>query len=362
MSISLLQAYVPLLVWPSLGLLLFRVLPDDFPRRLGRGLYWLGIPLEIFALAHQTDFSQNTSLAPLFTVIALGIGLMLAMIALRLMLWTESTNADPDTAESAPLAQNFFTENVSPSLAAALKLSDQKSFTWRDKPRQGSFVLSSMISNTGFVGLAIVPAFVSAPYLGWVVFYSVTHNVVGTYGVGVFIASWFGRGFHAQSRWQQLKDVVTVPSLWAFLLGYASNGWSFPALAEITLQRSVWCVIPMALLLMGMRLSQLEGIRSLKLAVVPVLLKVVMLPGLVGAVAIASHLPTEACLVLVLMSGMPSAFAGLILAEEYGLDRELAASSIALSTGALLITLPLWVAIIERLVLWGISRPTIPGT
>jgi len=46
-----------------------------------------------------------------------------------------------------------------------------------------------------------------------------------------------------------------------------------------------------------------------------------------------------------LMSGMPSAFAGLILAEEYELDRDLIASSIALSTGALLMTIPLWLGL-----------------
>ena len=45
------------------------------------------------------------------------------------------------------------------------------------------------------------------------------------------------------------------------------------------------------------------------------------------------------------MSGMPTAFAGLILAEEYDLDRELTASSVALSTGALLITIPLWLTL-----------------
>ncbi len=46
---------------------------------------------------------------------------------------------------------------------------------------------------------------------------------------------------------------------------------------------------------------------------------------------------------MVLMSGMPSAFAGLILAEEYNLDRDLIASSIIISTVLLLLMLPLWV-------------------
>jgi hypothetical protein len=219
--------------------------------------------------------------------------------------------------------------------------------TWADKPRQGSFVLAAMLGNTGFVGLAIVPTLVSGPYLGWAVFYSVTQNVVGTYGLGVYLASWFGRGAHAQSRWQQLRDVVTVPSLWAFGLGSASQAWAWPPLVEDGLHQSVWLVIPVALVLMGLRLSQLQGWSSLKPALLPATLKVLVLPTLVGAVAWGSGLPRNAVLVLVLMSGMPSAFAGLILAEEYDLDRELVAASIALSTGLLLLTIPLWLLILS---------------
>jgi len=42
------------------------------------------------------------------------------------------------------------------------------------------------------------------------------------------------------------------------------------------------------------------------------------------------------------MAGMPSAFASLILAEEYDMNRDLAASSIALSTIVLLFMIPVW--------------------
>jgi predicted permease len=345
MSNSLLQAYLPLLVWPGLGLLLFKILPDEFPRFLGRGLYWVGIPLEIFALAHQTDFSDNTGLAPLFTVIALVIGLALALASLRLVRWASLRHTPAEGLAVADVS-------AAPS-SPAPPSSELPTIDWTKPSRQGSFVLSSMIGNTGFVGLAVVPAFVSTSYVGWVVFYSVTQNVVGTYGLGVFIASWFGRRLYAQSRWQQLQDVITVPSLWAFCLGYLSHRWVFPDLAETGLHYAVWTVIPVALLLMGMRLSQLKGWESLRLAVVPALLKVLILPAVVGGIAIAVGLPGEACLVLVLMSGMPSAFAGLILAEEYELDRELIASSIALSTIALLVTLPLWLTIFAWLPTWG---------
>ena len=46
-----------------------------------------------------------------------------------------------------------------------------------------------MISNTGFVGLGDCSGFLSAPaYLGWVVFYSVTHKRCGhLWGGGIHL-------------------------------------------------------------------------------------------------------------------------------------------------------------------------------
>ncbi|MEA5452211.1 AEC family transporter [Leptolyngbya sp. CCNP1308] len=339
---SLIQAYLPLVIWVGLGAGLGRFLPAALPQRLGRGLYWVGIPLEIFALARQTHFARDTGLAPLYTVIALGLGLALALAGLAVVRSLPFADPAYPMVRDAPKA-----ESMSPDQLANLPLqANTSTMTWADKPRQGSFVLAAMLGNTGFIGLAIVPTLVSGPYLGWAVFYSVTQNVVGTYGLGVYLASWFGRGTHAQSRWQQLRDVVTVPSLWAFGLGSASQTWAWPPLVEDALHQSVWLVIPVALVLMGLRLSQLQGWSSLKLALVPATLKVLVLPTTVGAVALGAGLPRDAVLVLVLMSGMPSAFAGLILAEEYDLDRELVAASIALSTGGLLLTIPLWLLVL----------------
>ncbi|MBD2114380.1 MULTISPECIES: AEC family transporter [Cyanophyceae] len=340
---SLIQAYLPLVIWVGLGAGLGRFLPAALPRLLGRGLYWIGIPLEIFTLARQTHFAEDTGLAPLYTVVSLGLGLGLGLVGLAVVRSLAATIPAEAVAIEIGVAPG---SELLPSQPVELALwPDTATMTWVDKPRQGSFVLASMLGNTGFVGLAIVPTLVSGPYLGWAVFYSVTQNVVGTYGLGVFIASWFGRGAQTKSRWQQLRDVVTVPSLWAFALGSVSQVWAWPPLLDEALHQSVWLVIPVALVLMGLRLSQLQGWSSLQPALVPAMLKVLVLPVMVGAVTLGAGLPKDGVLVLVLMSGMPSAFAGLILAEEYDLDRELAAASIALSTGGLLLTIPLWLLV-----------------
>jgi predicted permease len=195
------------------------------------------------------------------------------------------------------------------------------------------------------VGLAIAPVCVDPAHTSWLVLYSVTQNVAGTYGIGVFLASYYGRSLQKSHWLVQLRDVLTVPSLWAFAIGSSTRAVALPEAIDWGLQASVWVVIPAALLLMGMRVSQLRGWSSLKLAILPTLTKVLVLPLLVALLATIMGLTGDDRLALVLMAGMPSAFAGLILAEEYELDRELIASSIVLTTGMLLPTIPLWLAL-----------------
>ncbi|MGP1371293.1 MAG: AEC family transporter [Almyronema sp.] len=316
MADSLLQAYVPLLLWPGLGLILFRLLPEAVPRFLGRSLYWVGVPLEIFSLIRRADLSSDIGLTPVITAVALILGLVLAELGWRL---------------GQMLSQLSLFKPWVPEV------------DWSDRALQGSFTLAAMIGNTGFVGLAIAPVFVSDRYLSWTVFYSVAHNLIGSYGLGVFVASTYGRAELPHSRWQRLKDLVTMPSLWAMILSLTLRIVPFPEGVERGLQQSVWIVIPMALLLLGMRLSQLKNWTYLSLALVPSLIKVGLVPSGIGLLAIALGLPQPACLALVLMSGMPSAFAGIILAEEYDLNRDLMTLSIALTTVALLGILPLWI-------------------
>ncbi|MGP1383366.1 MAG: AEC family transporter [Thainema sp.] len=308
MTETLFRAYMPLLLWPGLGLLLFRLLPQTFPRLLGRALYWVGVPLELFSLARRADFSGSVGLTPGFVVVALFIGLILAEINWRGLSWSGKLTAD-------------------------------------GRASRGSLVLCSILGNTGFVGLAIAPILVGEQYLSWIVFYSIVHNIIGTYGLGVFCASRYGRANTQPGWWRPLRDVLTVPSLWGFALGLATRSLFLPEPLEVGLHRSIWVIIPCALVLMGMRLSQVQGWKSVKLAIFPTLTRVLLTPLLIGLMVTALGISGDARLALVLMSGMPSAFASLILAEEYDLDRDLVASGVALSSIAIIGVIPLWLVL-----------------
>jgi hypothetical protein len=328
MTATLFHAYAPLILWTSLGLLIFRVLPQWFPRLLGRGLFWVGIPIELLALARRTNFSAFQDggnlplLAPMITFAALVLNSVIAFLVLWGLKRYASRQSKQDLTESL--------------------LPDQ----WLDSSSQGSFMLAAVLGNTGFVGLAIAPAFISVRDLNWAVFYSITHNVIGIYGFGVVIASYFSHSQQQNRWWMQVRDVLTVPSLWASAIGYLTQPIQLPEVIESGLQASVDIVIACAFLLTGIRLAQLQGWKSFRFALLPAVLKVAIAPALIGlATTILLGLSGDRRLAMVLMAGMPSAFAGLILAEEYNLDRDLIASSIALSTLLLLLVLPLWLVV-----------------
>jgi malate permease and related proteins len=305
----LVDAYAPLIGWTGLGIISVRFLPARFPYWLGRGLYWLGVPIEIFSLARQTTFDERAQLAPTITIASLLLGLGLGWVSLQL--WQQFQPEPP----------------ASPGI-------------------KGSLLLSSMLGNTGFVGLAIVPFFVSETDLSWAVLYSVTQNVFGTYGLGVLVSSYYGRQGNETNRWwTQFRDLLRVPSLWGFALGSLTRTQSVPAVVETSLHASIWVVIPGAFILMGIRLSQIQGWNSLKLALLPAIIKTIVMPTIVGIAITALGMSGDPRLGLVLMSGMPCAFAGLILAEEYNLNGNLVASSIIVSTLIFLVMIPVWLYI-----------------
>ncbi|MDJ0616738.1 MAG: AEC family transporter [Calothrix sp. MO_192.B10] len=316
---TLLHAYTPLILWTTLGLFVFRFFPQWFPHLLGRCLYWIGIPLELLALSRRnhldevSDGGGFTFLVPILTVGALAIGAIAAILAL--WIWQRLVC---------------------------------KSQIWDEPSNRGSFVLASVLGNTGFIGLAIAPHLVNSEAITWALVYSLTQNIIGTYVFGVAIASYFSHTQTTHRWWKQLQAIVSVPSLWAFFIGYLTRQVPLPELIESSLQGSIDIVIPCAFILTGIRLSQLQGWKSLQLSLVPVFLKVGLTPLLVALfTTFCFGLSGDRRFAIVLMSGMPSAFAALILAEEYNLNRDLIASSIFVSIVAFVLVLPLWIVMFD---------------
>lgn len=303
---SLARLYAQLVLVVGLGILLGRYLPKRIPHALGKFLFWVGVPLSIFGFMRQADLSASVWLAPVvaWTALLCSAGLTWLWIVLH-----QRRGGDR------------FTPNTNPS--------------------KGSFMLAAMLGNTGYLGYPVALALVGPQYFSWAIFYDTLGSTLGAYGLGVLLAARFGTA--EQGRWQLAIALFRNPALWAFTLGLLCRNITFVAPVERGLLVGAWLMLVTALLLMGMRLGQLNSWKNLRRASVPLCIKMLMIPLVFGIVLRLFGVTGPPHLAIVLQMAMPPAFATLVIAEAYELDRQLTVTCLAVGTVGLLLTLPIWV-------------------
>jgi predicted permease len=168
---------------------------------------------------------------------------------------------------------------------------------------------------------------------------------MGSYGLGVALANHFGNSDSSKTWLSKLMHLVRVPTLWAFGLGCLAHSIQFWPWIDSILAFSLNTGVPAVFLLFGMQLGKLRRGRNLNVSIFPALIKMIVLPILAGIGLTVLGLPHDARFAMVLMTGMPTNSANLILAEEYRLDPQLAAGSILMSTMSLPLMIPLWITL-----------------
>ncbi len=284
-----------------------RPIHEELPAWLGQFLFLIGIPISIINFLRGADLSGGVFLAPL---VAWG-AIALAFFCSRLWL--------------------------------------QPQLSQWPRPAQGAFSLVSMFGNTGYIGLPVILLLpqLGQEYFGWALFYDVLGTLLGVFIVGVLIAAQFGqRGQPLERNWRRsLAELGKNPTILAFIVGLLLRSVPFPLLVDVALRGFAWSMVMLALGLMGMRLQQLRSWGNVKPAAMALALRMLLIPLVVGMALTTLGMTGPPRLVMVLQAGMPSAFATLVLSENYNLDRELAVTCLGLSSAGLLLTLPLW--------LWG---------
>ncbi len=281
---------------------------EAIAKKIGKWLFWVGVPISVFAFVRQIDLSGSIWLAPTVAWLAMGLCLGSAWVWLRLT-----------------------SHNLS-------------------KPAQGSFLLTSTIGNTGYLGFPISLAIAGESMFGWALFYDLLGSLLWGYGIGVMVAAYYGET-KATSFSKILKKMFTQaainPAIWSLILGLALRSVIFPALIERALHLIAWGVIMLAITLIGMRLSNLKNNSNISEIRSSLAIKMLIVPLLFALLLPLFGVPRNVCLALILPMAMPPAFATLIVSETYQLDQELTVCSLATGTCLLPFTLPIWVVLLN---------------
>jgi malate permease and related proteins len=293
----LLQIYLPLVCGVTIGWVLSRSLPRQTPYYLGKSLFLVGVPISAFVFLRRTDLSGSIWLAGVAAWAAMltGLGLMSGLLKYSSEKWPRST--------------------------------------------QGSALLAVMLGNTGYIGFPIILTLFGDPGFAWALFYDLLGTTLGAYGMGALIASRYGKSH--KGRLAALQNVLKNPTIVAFGLALIYRE-PLPAMLDQGLTAIAWGAIGLALLLIGMRLGQLTSLAQLRPVILPIGLKMLLLPLLMWGITANLPIPTIAKQVIVLQTAMPPAFATVVLTENYQLDPEFAVAVVAGGTIALLFTLPIW--------------------
>lgn len=303
----LLAIYAPLLGWISLGMLLARCFPHTVAqgsRWIGPFLYWVGVPLSTVGFLRQTALPGEVWLAAVMAYVSYGV----AWLGSALWRWWWQSRG----------------EKLSP-------------IQW------ASFQLAAMLGNTGYLGYPIGLAVGGAEYFGWVLVFDLLGTLFGAYGLGTWVAA----RSSLRSPWDPWWQVGRSPAIWGFVVGVGTKGWALPPVGEQFLRGFAWGMIPLMLVLLGVRLVRIPGRYPWGLLGGAVVIRLLWVPLLVGLITLALPLAPLARLMIILQAGMPPAMATLVLAETYHLDQDLTVATLAVGTLGILLTLPLW------LWLWG---------
>ncbi len=288
------RLYVPLITIVLVGVVLGNCLPASVPLKISKFLYYLGIPISIVAFLQQANLSARVWIAP---VVAWGAILSGSLIA---WLWVR----DKD---------------------------------WHSKSK-GSFVLAAMVGNTGYIGYPVALTIGGEEFFAWALFYDLLGTLLGSFGLGVVIAARLG----AKQSYSWWRELLQNPALWSLGLGLILRWTHLPTIVLVPLKITAWSMIGFSLLLIGMRLATVKSWAFLDRAWGSVVIKMTIVPLILAVILKFSGLETIPRQILVLQSAMPPAFATIVIAEVYELDRELTVTALSVGSILLIFTLPLW--------------------
>jgi len=214
----------------------------------------------------------------------------------------------------------------------------------------GALIMTGALGNTSFVGFPLLRALYGEGAVATGILCDQPGSFMVLSTLGIFSASYFASG--RPSPRAMLGRVLSFPPVWALFLALILRPVAFPSPAIGILGWGLKTLIPLALVSVGGQLRfdraffRLESVPALygflyKLVLAP-LLMTLLLVGLL-------HKNGEMVRITILEAAMGPMITGAIVADEYGLDRDLCSLMVSVGTPLCLLSVPLWAKILGLL-------------
>jgi malate permease and related proteins len=205
--------------------------------------------------------------------------------------------------------------------------------------RKGAFILAASLGNTGYLGYPLTAALLGAAAVPLAVFYDVFGTVFALVLVGLPIAARYG--VHGDGRVNVLRELVTFPAVIALVAALALRSVQIPVPVSDWLGLLGSMVAPLIMISVGISLRPRAITTNLREVGVIALLRLGVAPAVAAVVAVLLVGSPDAGRVAVLEAGMPSMMLAFAVGERYGLDTDLIASAIFVTTVLAAVSVPL---------------------
>ena len=216
-----------------------------------------------------------------------------------------------------------------------------------NRQQTGALLLASTFPNVTYLGLPVLDKALGGWSNSLILQYDLFACTPVLMTFGILLARHFGT---SDTSMHPVKALLRIPPLWAVTIAVLLNAFdvSRPLIIHDALQTLSGGVVPLMLIALGMSIRW----QSLHVRLLPLLLPIVVIslfvaPGIVWTVTQFIDMPMQIAQTVILAAAMPTMVFGFVICEQYGLDSELYAAAVTLTTIVCLISLPLWFHVVS---------------
>jgi len=217
------------------------------------------------------------------------------------------------------------------------------------KPELGALMLVCGLGNIISLGVPLLQAIQGEEAARFAIYIDIMAITPMLWVVGLWLAiEWGDNNEQRQTPLRFLKSLLSLPPIWAFVIAIGLNIYNISLPDFLQKATTMLGNVTMSgmLLVVGMSLSFASLKKHKGLAILASMIKLLLVPAVVFAVANATVKDAETIQATVLMAATPSMMATMILSERYGLNTELLSTVLVASTALFFVSLPLWLMLL----------------